>query len=338
MTDKSTPGTTSPGGKIPAVTLREMYLTMLRIRRFEEKVAELLLAEPPEIKCPVHLYTGQEAVATGVCASLRRDDYVFSTHRSHGHFIAKGGNINALMAELYGRETGTSRGRGGSMHLAQPDIGFPGSSAIVAGTIPLAVGVALAFSIRKKDSVAVAFFGDGAVGEGVFYESLNFASLRKLPVIFVCENNLYSTHLPIRECMADTEIYKKAGVFNMPGIRVDGNNVTEVYQSAKEAIENARSGKGPALLECLTYRWRGHVGPNYDIDKGLRSQIELDSWVARDPVNNLEQYLLAQNMVSGVEVKSITRQVDKELEDALVYAKNSPYPECSELTANVFAD
>ena len=222
------------------------------------------------------------------------------------------------------------------MHLAQPDIGFPGSSAIVAGTIPLAVGVALAFSIREKDAVAVAFFGDGAVGEGVFYESLNFASLRKLPVIFVCENNLYSTHLPIEECLADTKVYKKAEVFNMLGVRVDGNNAPEVYQSAKLAIENARSGKGPALLECMTYRWRGHVGPNDDIDKGLRSQPELDSWMDRDPVNNLEQYLLAQKIISNSEVESITALVDKEIEQSLVYAKDSPHPDQSELTDYIF--
>jgi pyruvate dehydrogenase E1 component alpha subunit len=224
---------------IPEATLRAMYITMLKIRRFEEKVAELI--HPlNEIICPCHLYIGQEAVATGVCSALKKEDWVFSTHRSHGHYIAKGGDIKALMAELYGKETGCSRGRGGSMHLSSPEQGLPGSSAIVAGTIPLAVGAALAFSMQKRDSVSVAFFGDGAAGEGVFYESLNFASLKKLPVIFVCENNLYSTHLPISGCLAHIQIWEKAEAFNMPGIRVDGNNVVEVFQTAKRAIDDAR--------------------------------------------------------------------------------------------------
>ena len=189
---------------ITAATLRAMYLTMTRIRRLEEKIAELVSHN--EIICPCHLYIGEEAVATGVCAALTKEDWVFSTHRSHGHYIAKGGSMKMLMAELYGKITGCSKGKGGSMHLSSGDVGLPGSSAIVAGTIPLAVGVALAFSIQKKNNVSVAFFGDGAVCEGVFYEALNFASLRKLPVVFVCENNLYFTHLPISACLADTRI------------------------------------------------------------------------------------------------------------------------------------
>jgi TPP-dependent pyruvate/acetoin dehydrogenase alpha subunit len=241
--------------------LRKMYVTMVKIRKFEEKVAELLLAPKKEITTPCHLYIGQEAIATGVCSVLKKDDWVFSTHRSHGHFIAKDGSLKALMAELYGKKTGCSKGRGGSMHIASPDHGLPGSSAIVGGTIPIAVGAALAFSMQSKDVVSVAFFGDGAVSEGVFYESLNFASLKKSPVIFVCENNFYCTHLPVSECLADTNIYKKAEAFGILGIRIDGNNVIEVYKTAKKAVEEAHSGKGPTLIECITYRWRGHVGP-----------------------------------------------------------------------------
>jgi len=316
-------------------TLRELYIMMLRIRKFEEKVAEVLQPEP-EIVCPVHLYIGQEAIATGVCASLRKDDYVFSTHRSHGHYIAKGGDTKALMAELYGRATGCSRGRGGSMHLASPDMGLLGSSAIVAGTIPLAAGAALAFSLQKRDAVSVAFFGDGAANEGVFYESLNFASLKKLPVIFVCENNLYSTHMPISACLADTDIYKKAKVFKMLGVRVDGNNVVEVYEAARKAIENARSGEGPTLIECMTYRWRGHVGPNYDLDKGLRSKEELDYWMDRCPIKRFEEFLMDRGIVSNAEKKVICQEIDKEVEESLVYAEESPYPDQSELTSNVF--
>jgi pyruvate dehydrogenase E1 component alpha subunit len=313
---------------IPPVTLREMYVTMLRIRKCEEKVAELI--SDGEIICPCHLYIGEEAVAAGVCAALRKDDYVYSTHRSHGHYIAKGGDIKALMAELYGKVTGCSKGRGGSMHLASPDVGLPGSSAIVAGTIPLAVGTALAFSLQKKDTVSVAFFGDGATNEGTFYESLNFAALKKLPVIFVCENNFYSTHMPISACIADTRIYKKAEAFNMPGIRIDGNNVVEVFRVAKRAIEDARIGNGPTLIECITYRWRGHVGPNYDLDKGLRSKEELDHWMDRCPIKLLEEFLLEHDFISGSERILIYKLIDEEINEALAFAKESSYPDPDE--------
>lgn len=317
-------------------TLRKMYFTMLRIRKFEEKVAEILRAGT-EIVCPVHLSIGQEAVAAGVCANLSRDDYVFSTHRSHAHYIAKGGDIKALMAELYGRATGCSKGRGGSMHLASPDIGFPGSSAIVAGTIPLAVGMAMAFSLQKKDTVAVAFFGDGATNEGVFYESLNFASLKKLPVVFVCENNLYATHMPIDSGLADTDIRKKAEIFNMPGIRVDGNDVTEVFQASEKAISDARRGQGPTLIECLTYRWLGHVGPNDDIDKELRSRDELEYWMDRCPVKIAEETLIKHGALSEAEKSRFHREIDQEVTEALVFARQSPSPGEDELLNNVFS-
>jgi len=323
------------GSNIPTTTLLAMYITMLRIRKFEERVAELVYPLK-EIVCPCHLYIGQEAVATGVCSALKKEDWVFSTHRSHGHYIAKGGDIKALMAELYGKEAGCSKGRGGSMHLASPEWGLPGSSAIVAGTIPLAVGAALSFSMQKKDSVSVAFFGDGAAGEGVFYESLNFASLKKLPVIFVCENNLYSTHLPISACLAEVHICEKAAAFNMPGIRVDGNNVVEVLQSAKKAIDRARLGKGPALIECMTYRWRGHVGPNDDIDKGLRSREELDCWMNRCPIKTLEESLLTRGIMSESEKSKIIKRIDKEIEDSVTFAKQSPYPDKRDYLNYVF--
>ena len=313
---------------IPAETLRMMYGIMLRIRKFEEKVAELVSKN--EIICPCHLYIGEEAVATGVCAALRKDDYVFSTHRSHGHYIAKGGDIKALMAELYGKAAGCSKGRGGSMHLASPDVGLPGSSAIVAGTIPLAVGAGLAFSLQKRNSVSVAFFGDGAANEGTFYESLNFAALKKLSVIFVCENNLYSTHLPISACLANTDIYKMAEAFNIPSIRADGNNIVEVFKVAKSAVEDARSGKGPALIECMTYRWRGHVGPSYDLNKGLRSKEELEHWMNRCPIKALEEFLLEHDFLSEAEKSNIYESIEEEIEEALVFAKESPYPDPAE--------
>ena len=330
----SNPATMQLATDVSSVILRAMYVTMLRIRKFEERVAELVSQE--EIICPCHLYIGEEAVATGICSALRRDDYVFSTHRSHGHYIAKGGDMKALMAELYGKVTGCSRGRGGSMHLASPDMGLPGSSAIVAGTIPLAVGAALAFSIQKNDSVSVAFFGDGAVSEGVWYESLNFASLKKLPVIFVCENNLYSTHMPVAACLAKTNIYKKAEAFNMPGVRVDGNDVIEIFKAATRAIEDAQHGKGPTLIECMTYRWRGHVGPSDDLDKGLRSKEELDYWIKRCPIKIFEEFLFKQGISSESERIKIYAGIEKEIDEAVTFAKQSPYPDRTELLTNIF--
>lgn len=321
---------------IPTETLRKMYVTMVKIRKFEERLAELLLLPQKEIFTPCHLYIGQEAIATGVSTALKKEDYVFSTHRSHGHFIAKGGDLKALMAEIYCKKTGCSKGKGGSMHVASPDIGLPGSSAIVGGTIPIAAGAALAFSMQNKNTVSVAFFGDGAAHEGVFYETLNFASLKKLPVVFVCENNLYCTHLRISVTLADTSICKKAEAFGMRGIRIDGNNVMEVYSVAKETIQDARSGKGPTLIEAMTYRWKGHVGPYDDIDKGLRSKEELDHWMNRCPIKMLEKYLLQRGIMSEHKRDQIHKAVSQEVEDAVKFAKESPYPDESDLLSDVF--
>lgn len=320
---------------IPSDVLRKMYITMVKIRKFEERLAELLLL-PNEIATPCHLYIGQEAVATGVCSTLKEQDYVFSTHRSHGHFLAKDGDLNALMAEIYCKKTGCSKGKGGSMHIASADLGLPGSSAIVGGTIPIAVGTALAFSMQEKDAVSVVFFGDGAVAEGVFYESLNFASLKKLPVIFVCENNLYCTHLPVSACLSDADIYKKSEVFGIPGVRIDGNNVMEVYKVAKKAVEDARQWKGPSLIECLTYRWRGHVGPHDDLDKGLRSKEELDSWMNRCPIKMLEKFLLERGIMPEPERDQIHKTISEEIEEAVEFAKKSPYPNEDEVLDDVF--
>jgi pyruvate dehydrogenase E1 component alpha subunit len=216
------------------------------------------------------------------------------------------------------------------MHLASPELGLPGSPAILAGSIPLAVGAGLAFSLQQKDNVSVTFFGDGATNEGVFYESLNIASLRKLPVIFVCENNLYATHLHISKCLADTDIYKKAKVFKMPGIRVNGNDVAEVFNVAKRAVEDARSGKGPTLIECMTYRWRGHVGPGYDLNKGIRSKEELDYWMNRCPIKMFEELLFKHGILSESEKNNIYERIEEEIEEAVVFAKESPYPNPNE--------
>jgi len=316
--------------------LLKLYTDMVKIRLFEEKVAELL--EKRAIKCPVHLYTGQESIAVGVCAHLKREDYVFSTHRSHGHFLAKGGGIKKLMAELYCKEEGCSKGRGGSMHLADAGMGLPGSSAIVGGTIPIAVGAALAFKTRKIDNVSVVFFGDGATNEGVFYESLNLAALMKLPVVFVCENNLYSTHMHISSCLADTHIYKKAEASGLAGIKIDGNDVLKVFKAAGEAVSAARNGKGPALIECMTYRWRGHVGPNYDIDKGLRDKKELQHWMEQCPIIKIEKILFERDYISETEKSDIHIRVDEEIEEAIKFADEARSPNPDELMVNVFKE
>lgn len=310
--------------------LIKMYQTMLLIRRFEERVGDLILKG--EIKTPCHLYIGEEAVATGVCAALNKEDYIFGTHRSHGHYIAKGGDIKKLMAEIFCKATGCSKGKGGSMHIIAPEVGLLGTPPIVAAAIPIAVGAALSSVLRGEDRVAVSFFGDGATNEGVFYESLNFASLKKLPMIFICENNFYSTHMPIAKILADANIAKKAGIFNMPGIQIDGNDVIKVFQIAKEAIERARKGKGPTLIECMTYRWRGHVGPYDDLDKGLRSKKELDSWMKKCPIKRLERIL----KIPTLQKERISERIEKAVQEAVIFAKKSHYPLEKELMKDIF--
>lgn len=319
---------------IAPALLKSMYVTMLKIRKFEERVAELLFED--EIKCPTHLYIGQEAVAVGVCAALQREDYVFSTHRSHGHYIAKGGDLKLLMAELYCRETGCSKGKGGSMHVVAPEVGFMGSSSIVGGNLPLAVGAALASDMQGNGRVSVPFFGDGATDEGVFYECLNFAALRKLPVIFICENNLYSTHSRLSFRQPGDNIYQKAEGYMMPGVRVDGNNVVEVFRASQEAVEGARIGKGPTLVECRTYRWRAHVGPWHDLDFWFRTKEEVESWIERCPIKRHKELLLDQGILSGLEEGQISRQIDQEIEESLRFAKESSFPDKSELLKDVF--
>jgi len=303
---------------------------MLKIRRFEEKVAEGVREK--KVICPAHLYTGQEAVATGVCANLRKDEYIFGTHRGHGIYIARGGNLKTLMSEIFGRRTGCSKGKGGSMHIVAPEVGILGTSSIVGGTIPLAVGSALASIMQGNNRIAVAFFGDGATDEGVFHECLNFASIKKLPVIFVCENNRYSSHLHISFRQPQKNIVRFAKVHNMVGIQVDGNNVLDVYKAARKAVEDARHRSIPTLLECMVNRWRGHVGPNWDYHVGLRSKEQVDKWKENCPIKTFGKFLLKQKILSHSKMKEISDHVDEEIEAAVRYAEDSPYPELGEVT------
>ena len=316
-------------------SVMRLHQSMVTIRTVENTVAESITKK--EVGCPCHLYSGEEAIAAGICANLRKDDWIYSSHRSHGHYIAKGGSIDELMAEVYCRQTGASKGRGGSMHLSSPEVGFPGSSAIVSGTISLAVGSALAFKIMKTDRIAASFFGDGAADEGVFYESLNLAALYKLPILFVCENNLYSTHLPITKCLADQDLVKKARAMGVRGTSLDGNDAISVFKTAKKLVERIRSGRGPEFLECMTYRHRGHVGPNYDIDKGLRSKEELKGWMKKDPIDLIERKIIASKLATSRELDAIIAEIDGRVKAAQKKGLSGRWPSCGSDSAFVEA-
>jgi TPP-dependent pyruvate/acetoin dehydrogenase alpha subunit len=316
--------------------LINLFRTMLRIRLCEEGLVDSILKG--EIQTPCHLYSGEEAIAAGVCASLTNEDYIFGTHRSHGHFLAKGGSMKELIGEIYCRETGCSRGRGGSMHLVDPEKGFLGAAPIVAGTISLALGAALGASLRKEKRVAVAFFGDGATGEGVLYESMNFASLKRLPIIFACENNLYATHMPLLECRVSPDIYKIAEPFCIKTQVVDGNNVLAVYEAGKAAVAHCRTGEGPVFMEFKTYRFRGHVGPDDNIQGNhtdIRPKIEIEQWMQRDPIVLFEKYLMEGRFLEADALKLMREEAEREVAMALDCARNSSRPRKEELTAYV---
>jgi pyruvate dehydrogenase E1 component alpha subunit len=318
-------------------TILNLYRTMVRIRMCEESFVGPILSK--EIRCPVHLCTGQEAVAAGVCAALEKEDYIFGNHRSHGHYLAKGGKMHEMVAEVFCRETGCSRGRGGSMHLVDPSIGMMGSAPIVAGTIPLALGAALAAKTRNDGRIAVSFFGDGATGEGVLCESLNFAALKKLPILFVCENNLYSTHLPIDEIRVSRKIYEIGIPFGELSHRVDGNDVLEVHRAARKAVELCRKGRGPVFLECMTYRMHGHVGPDDNIQGShtdIRPPAEIEKWRRKDPIKKLERRILKERIASMRELKEIQGEAEKEVLDAQTFARSSSFPKKEELSRYVY--
>ena len=316
--------------------LISLYRNMLRIRMCEESLVDPILKG--KIRCPVHLYSGEEAIAAGICANLGVEDYIFGNHRSHGHYLAKGGDMGMMIAEIYGKETGCSRGRGGSMHLIDPENGVMGIVPIVAGTISLAVGAALASKIRNDKRVTVTFFGDGATGEGVLYESMNFAALKQLPLIFACENNLYSTHLPLREIRVNENISESALPFKIKVFRVDGNSVLDVFETARQAAELCRSGKGPVFIEFLTYRLRGHVGPDDNIQGShvdIRPENELAEWIKKDPIKRLKS-LMVENGITESELIKINDDVEKEILDATEFALKSKYPETSDLMNYVY--
>lgn len=306
--------------------LKKKFLRgMLRLRLVEERLSAIY-HDADEIKTPMHLYTGQEASAVGVCAALRPGDIVSPSHRSHGWYLAKGGDLNAMMAELMGKEAGCSGGWGGSMHLLDVSAGVMGSSSILAATVPHAVGAALAFTMKGEDRVAIAPAGDAAVEEGVFHESMNWAALKKLPVVFVCENNLYSTTTPLGQRQPGVDIYRRAEFYGMPGVRCDGNSVEDVYTKALEAVNRARQSEGPSFIEIMTYRWRGHVGPYYDWDAGYRTQQEVEERMKQCPIK-----ALAMEFESSL-VQSLEDEIEKEIDAALVFARKAAFPRREAIT------
>lgn len=319
--------------KLNENSIVEMYKTMLKIRKFEQ-VAMNTFAEG-KIPGFVHLYIGEEAVATGVCANLKDSDYITSTHRGHGHILAKGGDLKFMMAELFGKATGYCKGKGGSMHIADATKGILGANGIVGAGHNIAVGAGLSAQYRETDQVCVCFFGDASTNQGTFHESLNMASVWKLPVVFVCENNLYGISMSQSRHQAIKDVADRGVAYNVPGIVVDGNDVFAVYEAAEEAIKRAREGKGPTLIECKTYRHRGHFEGDPCVYKPTEEQEE---WLAKDPIPRFEKYLVENEILTEEKLKEVQSKVESEIDEAVDFANNSPYPELESVLEDVYTD
>lgn len=311
---------------------KRLYVTMFKIRKFEEKAIELF--KQGLIRGPMHVYIGQESVATGACDVIEDDDYITSTHRGHGHCIAKGGELKKMAAELLGKSTGYSKGKGGSMHIADPDIGILGANGIVGGSIGLATGAGLTAKMKNTKKITICFFGDGASNQGVFHESLNLAAIWDLPVIYLCENNQYGLTGSVKEMVAVKNISDRAVSYNIPGETVDGNDVLEVAGAVEEAAARARSGEGPTLIEAKTYRWEGHfVGdPCVYIPEG-----ELQEWKKKCPIKRFKNLALKEEILSSEDFKEIEEKVKEEIQEAENFAKESPEPDKEELYEDLFA-
>lgn len=317
--------------KIDNKKLLEMYERMVTIRLFETRVSELFAAG----KLPgfIHLYVGEEAVATGVCAHLKDQDYITSTHRGHGHLIAKGGKVNEMMAELYGKETGYCKGKGGSMHIADVDLGILGANGIVGGGPPIAAGAAFAIKYQGGDGVVVCFFGDAASNQGTFHEGLNLASVWKLPVVFICENNLYGISVSQARHQNISDVADRSNAYDIPGVVVDGNDVMAVYEAAGEAIARARAGKGPSLVECKTYRWRGHFEGD---PTPYRPKSEVESWMKRDPIPRFEANLKEMGVITDEGIAAMKKEIADKVEAAVKFSEESPWPALAEITDDVY--
>jgi len=305
---------------------------MVTIRAFEYKIKDLF--SKGTIVGDLHLSIGQEAVAVGVCAGLQKDDYVLSTHRGHGHCIAKGADVKRMMAEFFGRKTGICKGKGGSMHLADFSVGMLGASGIVGGGIPQAVGAGLSIKLRGTDQVAVSFFGDGASNQGTFHESLNLAAIWKLPVIFVCENNQYAESTPVSKVMLVKNIADRATAYGVTGVVVDGMDAAAVYEAVKEAVRRARKGKGPTLIECETYRFEGHE--EGDPWTKYRSKEEVEEWKKRCPIEAFRAKLIKTKILTEEEAKKIDQETKMLIEEAVKFGEESPWPKPQEALEDVF--
>lgn len=312
-----------------------LYRDMLRIRRIEEAIESRYHED--EMKSPIHLVIGQEATSVGSCAALKQDDLVYCGHRTHGHYLAKGGSLKKMMSELYCRLNGCAGSRGGSMHLLDKSVGMAGSSAIVAGAIPIATGAALSFQVLQQDKVCMVFLGDAATEEGACWEAINFAALRKLPVIFFCENNFFSvcSSLEVRQ-PPQVQIFEKARGFGLPGFQVDGTNVLDVYEITKEAVERGRKGEGPTFIEAVAYRWRGHGGAGDDSASGYRDPLEVKHWEQYCPIETYYDFLVKNNLYGESDLKQDEQQILDEIRDAFEHAISSAEPEEADLHTHVY--
>jgi TPP-dependent pyruvate/acetoin dehydrogenase alpha subunit len=320
--------------KISGETMIELLRDMLRIRMVEETIAERYSEQ--KMRCPTHLCIGQEATCVGVCSNLQKDDFVVGTHRSHGHYLAKGGNLPAMIAEIYGKASGCSAGKGGSMHLIDRSVNFMGSTAIVGNTIPIGVGLGLSAVLRGSHQLSCVFLGEGATEEGVFFEAVNFAALKKLPVLFVCENNLYSVYSPLRVRQPEgRSICKMVEAMGIATASCDGNDIAAVSEIVQSSIEMIHSGQGPVFLECATYRWREHCGPNYDNDIGYRSEEEFLHWKSLDPIPRLESELVRVSGMTSADGERFRNEIAAEIDHAFEFAESSPYPSADALHEHV---
>ena len=314
--------------------LIEMYRTMRKIRDFEDRVGELYLQG--NIWGAVHLYSGEEAMAVGACMALREDDYITSTHRGHGHCIAKDGDLKRMMAEIFGRATGYCGGKGGSMHIANVEAGNLGANAIVGDGVGIAVGAALASRIKGTDQVAVTFFGDGATGAGIIHEAINLAAVLSLPVVFVCENNQYAVSTSVKYSLPVPGVADRALAYGIPAHVVDGNDVLAVYEVVKQAVERARNGEGPSLIEGKTYRWEGHYKGDPEV---YRSQAEVaEQREKHDPIELFSKYLMDEKVLTAEQINVINAEIEREIEEAVTYALNSPEPSLDSLMENIYAE
>lgn len=322
---------TRPTSEAGIADLSHLFRSLYRIRRVEEEVARIYPSD--KIKSPIHLSIGQEAIAVGVCDALEPHDVVFGTYRGHATYLAKGGDLKGLTAELYGKATGSARGKGGSMHLIDPAHHVMGSSAVVSTTISHAAGYAYALKLRRSDAIVASFFGDGATEEGAFYEALNFAALRQLPILFICENNGYAVHTPIRVRQARPDgIVDRAEAIGVPSYRFQNDDVLTILREVRSAVAGIRGGSGPRLFECPTYRWKEHVGPNEDYDAGYRTYEEARPWVERDQV-----VMIGQTLEPSLRA-AIESDVEAEVREAFEFAEASPFPDPGELWTHVYAD